>query len=91
MIAPRLRLILLMLLVTVPLATIAGLNQGFTPIAVLLIGFVLIAAFGDLVLGCGRYRDLQLSLPEIVRGFGTSALSWRSERSFRLRITVLCA
>src|SRR6202043_3748786 len=68
MIAPRLRLILLMLLVTVPLATIAGLNRGFTPIAVLLIGFVLIAAFGDLVLGCGRYRDLQLSLPEIVRG-----------------------
>jgi uncharacterized protein (DUF58 family) len=57
-----------MLLVTVPLATIAGLNRGFTPIAVLLIGSVLIAAFGDLVLGCGRYRDLQLSLPEIVRG-----------------------
>lgn len=57
-----------MLLVTVPLATIAGLNRGFTPIAVLLIGFVLIAAFGDLVLGCGRYRDLQFSLPETVRG-----------------------
>src|SRR5271165_6355236 len=68
MIAPRLRLILLMLLVTVPLATIAGLNRAFNPIAMLLIGFVLIAAFGDLVLGCGRYRDLQLYLPEIVRG-----------------------
>jgi uncharacterized protein (DUF58 family) len=68
MISPRLRLILLLLLVTVPLATVAGLNQSFTPIALLLIGFLLIAAFGDLVLGCGRYRDLQLSLPETVRG-----------------------
>jgi hypothetical protein len=59
-----------MLLVTVPLATIAGLNRGLTPIAVLLIGFMLIAAFGDLVLGCGRYRDLQLSLPEMARDSG---------------------
>jgi uncharacterized protein (DUF58 family) len=68
MIAPRLKLILLLLIVTVPLATIAGLNRGFTPIAALLIGLVLIAAFGDLVLGWGRHRDLQLSLPETVRG-----------------------
>ena len=71
-----------MLLVTVPLATIAGLNRGFTPIAVLLIGFVLIAAFGDLVLGCDRYRDLQLLYLKLCVGFGTNALSWRSERSF---------
>ena len=57
-----------MLLVTVPLATVAGLNRGFTPIALLLIGFLLIAALCDLALGFGRHGDLQLSLPEIVRG-----------------------
>ena len=39
MIAPRLRLVLLMFLVTVPLATVAGLNREFLPIAFLLIGF----------------------------------------------------
>jgi uncharacterized protein (DUF58 family) len=57
-----------MLLVTVPLTTVAGLNRSYTPIAVLLIGFVLIVALGDLLLGWGRDRDLQLSLPETVRG-----------------------
>jgi uncharacterized protein (DUF58 family) len=83
MIAPRSRLVLLMLLVTVPLATIAGLSQGFTPIALLLIGFVLIAAFGDLVQGCGRYRDLQVSLPETVRAIRDQ----RSELEVRARFS----
>ena len=84
MIAPRLRLVLLMLLVTMPLATIAGLSRSFTPIALLLIGFVLVASFGDLVLGFGRYRDLKLSLPENVRGIRDqfSKLEVRAQFSF---------
>ena len=68
MIAPRLSLVLLLLFVTVPLATIAGLNRGSTPIALFFIGVVLIVAAVDLVLGLGRYRDLQFSLPETVWG-----------------------
>ena len=44
MIAPRLRLVLVMFLVAVPLATAAGLSRGFSPIAFLLIGFALIVA-----------------------------------------------
>src|ERR1700745_3811426 len=68
MIAPRLSLVLLLLFVTLPLATIAGVNRASTPIALLLIGFVLIVAAVDLALGLGRFRDLQFSLPETVWG-----------------------
>ena len=68
MIAPRLSLVLLLFFVTLPLATIAGLNRASTPIALFLIGFVLIFAAVDLALGLGRFRDLQFSLPKTVRG-----------------------
>jgi len=68
MIAPRLRLVVLMFLVAVPLATVTGLTRGFFPVAFLLIGFALIVALCDLALGLGRYRNLQFSVPETLRG-----------------------
>ncbi len=68
MIAPRLRLVLVMFLVAVPFATAAGLNRGFLPMALLLIGFALIVVLCDLALGLGRYRHLQFSLPDTLRG-----------------------
>ena len=68
MIAPRLRLVLLLLFVTLPLATIAGLHRASTPIALFFIGFVLVVAAVDLALGLCRFRDLQFSLPEAVSG-----------------------
>jgi uncharacterized protein (DUF58 family) len=66
MIAPRSSLVLLLLFVAVPLATITGLNRA--PIALFFIGVVLIIAAVDLALGLGRYQDLQFSLPETVCG-----------------------
>ncbi len=95
MTAPRLKLVLWMLLITVPLATIAGLNRGFAPIALLLIGFVLISAGVDFVLGYGRYRDLKFSLPETVRAIRDqrAELEVRVQSSFPhhgiLRLAVL--
>jgi uncharacterized protein (DUF58 family) len=68
MIAPRLRLVLLMFLVAVPLATAGGLNRSLTATTCLLIGFALIVALGDLTLGLGRYRNLQFSIAESFRG-----------------------
>jgi uncharacterized protein (DUF58 family) len=68
MIAPRLRLVLVMAFVAVPLATAAGLNRLFLPVSFLLIGFALIAALCDLALGVGRYRTLQFSVPGTLRG-----------------------
>jgi uncharacterized protein (DUF58 family) len=68
MIAPRLRLVLVMFLVAVPLATAAGLSREFFPIGVLLVGFAFIVALCDLALGLGSYRNLQFTLPDILRG-----------------------
>jgi uncharacterized protein (DUF58 family) len=68
MIAPRLRLVLVMLIVTVPLATAAGVSPGLLGISLLLIGLALIIALLDLALGLGRYRDLNFLLPGVVRG-----------------------
>jgi uncharacterized protein (DUF58 family) len=68
MIAPRLRLVLVMFLVAVPLATAAGLNRGLLPMAFLLISFALVIVLCDLALGLGRYRHLQFSLPGTLRG-----------------------
>ncbi len=68
MIAPRLRLVLSMCLVAVPLATAAGLNRGLTPIAFLLIAFTLITALCDLAAGLGRYRNLRFYLPDTLLG-----------------------
>jgi uncharacterized protein (DUF58 family) len=68
MIAPRLRLILVMSLVAIPLTTAAGLSRGFFSIAFLLIGFALLVALSDLALGLGRYRTLQFSVPDTLRG-----------------------
>jgi uncharacterized protein (DUF58 family) len=68
MIAPRLRLVLVMFLLAVPLATAAGLNRGVLPPAFLLIGFALIVALCDLAFGLGRYRHLKFSLSETLRG-----------------------
>src|SRR5580704_781276 len=68
MIAPRLRLVLVMSLVAIPLTTAAGLSRGFFSIAFLLIGFALLVALSDLALGLGRYRTLQFSVPDTLRG-----------------------
>jgi uncharacterized protein (DUF58 family) len=68
MIAPRLRLVLLMAFIAVPLATAGGLNRVLLPVSFLLIGFALVAALGDLALGLGRYRTLQFSVPNTLRG-----------------------
>lgn len=68
MIAPRLRLVLVMLVVTVPLATAAGVSTGLLRISLLLIGLALIIALLDFALGLGRYRDLDFLLPGVVRG-----------------------
>jgi uncharacterized protein (DUF58 family) len=68
MIAPRLRLVLVMLVVTVPLATAAGVSTALLRISLLLIGLALIIALLDLALGFGRYRGLDFLLPGLVRG-----------------------
>ncbi len=68
MIAPRLRLVLVMLVVAVPLATAAGVSPGLLRFSLLLIGLALIIALLDLALGLGRYRDLDFLLPGVVRG-----------------------
>jgi uncharacterized protein (DUF58 family) len=68
MIAPRLRLVLALLLLVVPLATAAGLNRAFLPGSLLLIGFALVTALCDLTFGLGRFRNLRFSLPDTLRG-----------------------
>lgn len=85
MIAPRLRLVLLLLLVAVPLATIAGLNRAYAPIAFLLIGFTLIGILCDLALGLGRYRNSQFSLPETLRGIRDEPMVLEIRAQFVLR------
>jgi uncharacterized protein (DUF58 family) len=85
MIAPRLRLVLLMFVVAVPLATAAGLSRDFSPVASLLIGFALIAALGDLALGLGRYRTLQASLPEDLRGIRDERIELEVRAKFSIR------
>jgi uncharacterized protein (DUF58 family) len=84
MIAPRLRLVLAMFFLAVPLATAAGLSRGLTPIAFLLIGFALIVALCDLALGVGRYRTLQFFLPDTLRGIRDERL----ELEVRARFSV---
>jgi uncharacterized protein (DUF58 family) len=68
MIAPRLRLVLTMLFVTVPLATVAGLNEGLLPISLLLIGVPIVVGLFDLAVSIARYRTLEFSFPEVIRG-----------------------
>jgi uncharacterized protein (DUF58 family) len=85
MIAPRLRLVVAMFLVAVPLATAAGLSRGFLPIASLLIGFALILALGDLALGLGRYRKLQFSLPDTLRGIRDERVELEVRAQFAVR------
>jgi uncharacterized protein (DUF58 family) len=68
MIAPRLRLVLLIFLLAVPLATAAGLSRAFSPIAFSLIGIALIVTLWDLALGFGRYQNVQFSFPDVIRG-----------------------
>jgi uncharacterized protein (DUF58 family) len=68
MIAPRLRLVLTMFSVAVPLATVAGLNHKLAPISVLLIGAAILAVLFDLLVGGDQYRALEFSLPDFVRG-----------------------
>jgi len=67
MIAPRLRLVLVMLFVAVPVATASGLNPGLLPASLLLIGLAVVTSLFDLALGLGRYRDLDFVLPEVLR------------------------
>jgi uncharacterized protein (DUF58 family) len=94
MIAPRLRLVFVMLLVAVPLATAAGLDRSAAPVAFLLIGFALLVAFCDLALGLGRYRRIQFSLPETLRGIRDQPLTLEIraqlpvQRSDSLRLAV---
>ncbi len=94
MIAPRLRLILLVSLVAVPFATAAGLNRGFLPIAFSLIGFALMVVLCDLALGLGRYRDLQFSLPNTLRGIRDERVElelraqWTVQRNGSVRLAV---
>jgi uncharacterized protein (DUF58 family) len=85
MIAPRLRLVLLMLLVSVPLATAAGLTRGLLPFSLLLIALAVVVALFDLVLGLGHYRDLDFALPEVVLGI----LAERMELEVRAKYTAL--
>jgi uncharacterized protein (DUF58 family) len=68
MIAPRLRVVLLLAFVAVPLTTAAGLNRAFCPVSYLVTGFALVVALYDLALGLGRYRNLQFFVPETLRG-----------------------
>jgi uncharacterized protein (DUF58 family) len=85
MIAPRLRLVLLMFVAAVPLATAAGLSREFSPIASLLIGFALIVALCDLSFGLGRYRNLQFSLPEDLRGIRDERVELEVRAQFSIR------
>jgi uncharacterized protein (DUF58 family) len=85
MIAPRLRFVLLMLLVSVPLATAAGLSRGLLPFSLLLIALAVVAALFDLALGLGRYRSLDFAVPEVVLGI----LAERTELEVRAKYTAL--
>jgi uncharacterized protein (DUF58 family) len=85
MIAPRLRLILLMAFVAVPMATAAGLNRGFFPVSFLLTGFALVTALYDVALGLGRYRTLQFSLPDTLRGIRGERVELELRAQFSLQ------
>ena len=85
MIAPRPRLVLLMLIVAVPLATAAGLSRGLIPIASLLMGFVFIVVLGDLAFGVGRYRSLRFSLPDTVSGIRDERVELEVRAKFVVR------
>jgi uncharacterized protein (DUF58 family) len=85
MIAPRLRLVLVMFLVAVPLATAASLSRGLTPIAFLVIGFALLVALCDFALGLGRYRSLQFSLPDTLRGIRDERVELEARAQFSVR------
>jgi uncharacterized protein (DUF58 family) len=85
MIAPRMRLVFVMFLAAVPLATAAGLSRGFFPIAFLVIGFGFIVALCDLALGLGRYRNLQFSLPDTLRGIRDQRVELELRAQFSLR------
>ncbi len=85
MIAPRLRLVVVMLVVTVPLATAAGLSPGLLLISLLLIGLAIVATLFDLALGLSRCRDLQFLLPDVLRG----TLAGRAELAVQLKRTTV--
>jgi uncharacterized protein (DUF58 family) len=94
MIAPRLRLVLVISLVAIPLAIVAGLNRGFLPMGFLLIGFALVVVLCDLALSLGRYRDLQFSLPDTLRGIRDERVElevrahWNFPRNGSVRLAV---
>ncbi len=81
MIAPRLRLVFVILIVTVPLATTAGLRSDLWAVSILLISLVAVTSLLDLAFGLRRYQELEFELPENVRG----TLDERTELEVRVK------
>jgi uncharacterized protein (DUF58 family) len=73
MIAPRLRLVLTMFFVTVPLSTVAGLDEKLLPISLLLVSIAIFVTLFDLAVSIGRFRDLEFSLPEVIKGIAAES------------------
>jgi uncharacterized protein (DUF58 family) len=85
MIAPRLRLVVMMLLVAVPITAAAGVSRGLCPLAFLLIGFAFIVALADLALSLGRFRNLRFSLPDTLRGIRDEPIELEIRARFAVR------
>lgn len=73
MIAPRLRLVLTMFFVTVPLSTVAGLDEKLLPISLLLIGIAMLVTLFDLAVSIDRFRTLEFWLPEVIKGIAAES------------------
>jgi uncharacterized protein (DUF58 family) len=67
MIAPRTSLVAWAAVIVLPLSILAGVLGGFRGISILGIAVFALVSLIDLLLGLGKYRQLEVSLPAVVR------------------------
>ena len=67
MIAPRTNLVAWAAVIVLPLSILAGVLGGFRGISILGIAVFALVSLIDLLLGLGKYRQLEVSLPVVIR------------------------
>ena len=67
MIAPRTSLVAWAAVIVLPLSILAGVLGGFRGISILGIAVFALVSLIDLLLGLGKYRQLEVSLPVVIR------------------------
>src|SRR5258707_9274155 len=67
MIAPRTSLVAWAAVIVLPLSILAGVLGGFRGISILGIAVFALVSLIDLLLGLGKYRQLEVSLPAVIR------------------------